>query len=401
MKLRYLIYVLCFSLGFVLAGCVDDSYPGTIDLDVEVDDSTPQPVWMSIGRNSNDFALRGTGTLDDIIEFQEKEVYVYAFSKEANMSFSTLGTENKLICLVDATLDEPASKLGRKAYLDNKTGYLQWVSGAEPIYYPHGDNSGLIYNFFAFYLDDLKVTNNDIHRNDDNIVIDVEIDGSNDLMSSKAMPTEKQLERLEEDDRILAMYRSYSYMTARKHGIQPNFIFKHHLVKLDFNFVSGYTPGQVKEVLVEKVEVVSKYKGEFVVADKRVESDLRVDFNPDLKKNLVLTESDGSPFVPFIVYTGGDKDEIGEGIRPGGSLLVADDTEYEIIVTMSERKIADGVSYTNSKKVSLSKGRFEPGNEYLITLHVFGMMDIKVTAELGDWNYGGGVDYDEEFRPNH
>ena len=68
---------------------------------------------------------------------------------------------------------------------------------------------------------------------------------------------------------------------------------------------------------------------------------------------------------------------------------------------MSERKIADGVSYTNSKKISLSKGRFEPGNEYLITLHVFGMMDIQVTAELGDWNYGGGVDYDEEYRPNH
>ena len=50
---------------------------------------------------------------------------------------------------------------------------------------------------------------------------------------------------------------------------------------------------------------------------------------------------------------------------------------------------------TSSEETS----EFEAGHEYLITLTVYGKMDVKVGAEMIEWGTGGDYVADTEFKP--
>ena len=396
MSRRLLIWATGILSGIMLAGCTDDSYRGTVDIDLVIERDIPHEVRMTIGQPADIVdGTKGSGVIADVSGFQGKPFYVYAFNKDGLTTLNTTSVQDSIRCLVDGSLDKPESLMGREALWNPNTEYVEWASGDGPIYYPMGDGSGLIYNFFAYYLDDMTVEESDFRRTENSVTIDIEIDGSQDIMSSKAEPTADQLAAIkDEKERVYRKYCSYSYYTAL-HGLHPNFVFKHHLVKFDFKLVPGGVSGATKNVNVEKIELVSKYKGAFTVADNNEVSGLGIQFYDD-RKALELKEADGSDFIHRVITTFDGGSSVDGTIDDMGSLLVAPDVEYEMLITLSEEDEGNNVTHdpypiVRSITMGTEEARqfFSAGNEYLITITVYGKMDVKVNTDILKWDEGG------------
>lgn len=409
---RIVIYVLGSLLCLMQMGCLDDSYTGTVFVKDYIDNTIPHEVRITIGGSNelsifNKYSTKGSGVIEDLSKFSGRDFYVYAFNQDILTDYSVRNEDDSLRCLIDGSFDIPGSLAGRKASFDNYTENVDWVDSDVPIYYPMYENEGHIYDFFAYYIDDIQLTNEQIHRNSYSVTLDIEIDGSQDIMSAKAMPTEKQLASIKDErERLYQEKHSYSYYTASR-NLHPNFEFYHQLVKLDFKLIPGGTPGTTKDVTVHKIEVESRYKGSFNVADKYDASNMGITFSNE-KTRFTLAEKDGSEFIPRVISTVNKHGVSTVGvIEDMGSFLVAPDREYFLHVYLSEEQ-PDFTLPIKENELHIFQGTdksnpipFVAGQKYLITLTVYGQMDIRVAAELGDWGDGGDAEYnpDEELRP--
>ena len=389
------------------AGCLDDSYTGTVFVEEEMEEGALHEIRMTIGGAAQ---TRGSGVIGDVSSFAGKDFYVYAFNRDTKTDYSTVSATDSLRCLVDGSYDDPESLMGRRAYWNPATEVVEWGVGESPIYYPMGENEGHDFDFFAYYLDNIEPANEDIIRSNDDIKINIEIDGSQDLMSAKAKPTKAQLEDILDKQGEVAMLlqreHCYSYYTA-SHNLNPNFDFIHHLVKLDFKLVPGGTPGMTKDVTVEKIEIRTKHKATFTVADKYDDNRLGLKFQEDTTR-LALKERDGSEYKPRLISTVNKVGAVTDGIVDDlGSLLVAPDVEYYLYIVLGEVQ-GDRVLESKENEKVIYQGteedkiEFTAGNEYLITLTIYGQMDVRVSADIGEWDKGGDYeyDYDDDMRPN-
>lgn len=417
MKRRTVISIIA-AAGLLLSGCYKGSYEGIENREEEVDNTPLLPVWITLGdmplAEEDDpqrlHASKGTGLVGDLESFSEKTFHVYAFNQDVTTEFGPTHEEDGLSCLVDGTIDAPGTKAGRLARWDRTEQRVKWVNGGD-IYWPRVTGQGYIYDFFAYYIDDIELTEEDYHRGSESLVLDIEIDGSQDVMSSRAVTPEDKLLAIcpDEKDRIYLQHYCYSYYSALN-NVQPEFIFKHHLVKLDFKLVPGGTPGMTKDVKVEKIEVLSRNKAEFTVADKNRGATLGLHFPEEYEPvRLPLKEADGSEFVQRTMSTFDGMNVKDGTIEDLGSFLVAPGDEYYLYVTLGEiqKTMVGGEEHEvilDSKENDLhiyqgtkdDKIPFEAGNEYLITLTIYGQMDIRVATQLGEWGEGGDYDYDHD-----
>lgn len=396
------------ALWCLLPGCVDDSYRGTFDVNDDELDTPPLPVWLMLGEPtdimSDPLRSKGTGLIGGAESFSDKNFYVYAFNQDYFTSMKSTSKDEPLRCLIDGSVDDPETLAGRAAIWSSTYERVAWVNG-DDLYWPDGNNQGQRFDFFAYYVDDMVLTNDNYHRNDDEVIIDVEIDGSQDIMSSKAStPVEDLVEKFpEQEDREDIQRYCYSYYTAFN-GIHPEFVFKHHLVKLDFEVVPGETVGKTKQVTINKVEIRSKYKASFIVADSNDPSKVGLYFEDEYKR-LPLAEADGSPFKEgYVVETLPVMNTTPERMTLGGSLLVAPGTQYSLYLSLSE--VHDGIPLEpHETEVTLYQGSktdptpFAAGNEYTVTMTVFGMMDVNVSTHLEKWDEGGDSETGTDQRP--
>lgn len=415
-------------------GCVDDSYRGVIDVDLSVDNEVPVVVTMKIGEpddivgeSSSAPASKGTGTVTGKHDLLGKTIHIYAFNQELQTDFTVKAAADTINCLIDASLDNPDSKMGRESVYDPESSSVSdliWKNEATaPVYYPNGDYSGNNYDFFAYYVDGLELSEDQFDRQEDRIVIrGIEIDGSRDIMTSKAAPTTEQIKTIE----ALKLskpswdlnYYGYNSANNTTYPIAPSFVFTHHLTRLRFKLVAGKVAGAENEVTVESIIVNSPNKGDFTVAVKGDDGNLGfVDgFYPGFETGLALTEADGSEYVPRTL-----KISSGTEVDDMGCLLIAPGKhDYTMTIVLSEKNpdgtplppapplekiltLGDPNNSEDPKRPELDPSRkpFKAGYEYLITMTVYGQMDVRLSATVGEWGNGGNIDYDhdEAMRP--
>jgi hypothetical protein len=124
-----------------------------------------------------------------------------------------------------------------------------------------------------------------------------------------------------------------------------------------------------------------------------------------------LKEEDGSQLGETVINTLpiANSDELGEDL--GGYLLIAPSVNgYWIEMDMSEIRDLGGpneqqlsrMKYTTFiyRGLKESPDPFEPGNEYTVTLHVYGREDVRVNIEVEKWKPGGYIIPDTEDKPN-
>lgn len=399
--------ILCFLFCILISGCTDDSYRGMYDFYYSGYRSSQMPVWIRIGE-STDIIAKGSGIIDSADGFEDKDFYVYAFNKERWTSYGIKGKDDQLNTLIDGSIDKEGSVMGRRAGWNRVNEKVIWKDG-EDVYWPISEGWIYRYDFFAYYLDDMAVTEKDYIRTETGISVAVEIDGNQDVMSSKAAPSEKKLEELfpeQKDREAYKEYYCYSYQSALL-GLHPEFIFNHNLAKICFSIKPGVTPGKVNKVTLSDVEIESMYKGIFTIASQS--RPLGIDFDKSQIKTFTLTEEDGQPLNDYVVRTLRSSGSA-ETIEVGSYLLLAPTDEgYWVHLTMSEVRDEGGPEEDHLSEMTYSTyitmgtkekpEKFEAGSEYTVTLNVYGREDVRVNVEVGEWADGGYVIPDTEPKP--
>lgn len=250
-------------------------------------------------------------------------------------------------------------------------------------------------------------------------VVDIEIDGSQDIMAGKAEPSADEVAKLGNYAENL-----YSAYAARK-GVQPNITFNHLLTRFTFEVRAGSKAtaglpagGNTDAVKVTGVSVDSKTTGTLTVAytgATKESADLLTftgDASPLTLKQRSTTAADNNEALvalePVSLTWTDDAATIGDVLKIGEALLVAPgETEYPLTIALSQdvlQKVGDPkVTMPLEQKATIKMAagqKFEPGKSYKVTITVYGLEDIRVTATLVPWADGGSIDIDDDRNPN-
>lgn len=436
---------LCMLL---LCGCSRGTYVGELPEDDDAPLTENIPIVLGFGVSSFDILTRGSGAVESgtNLEFwKNAKFYVYAFNKNVETDLSVRWSEaNEDICLLDANrLSEDggqSSSHGKevRVKVDNSNlmpFFPDDKTGSQDIYY-NMKHTDWPYNFFAYYLDDLDLTQLQCVREKNRIYYDVELDGRRDFMSSVANPKLQEDKYANNPYKQKIMDRAYSAYSA-SHGLNPVFSFQHHLVRLRFVICrpeeGGSIPSINESLVVKKVSVKSKVRGRFTVAVNDIDADdagkphVGLSFNREdyaseeayansedylylLKKNGEEIGSDGWCRVidckKYSELSAEDKKKpsfLGkedENDNSGASLLLAPATTYSARIFLDEDKSSDpGHGFVDVDLEPGGGAGFVAGGAYVIYLTINSLSDIKPNVEIGEWTPGGEtiLDPDGEF----
>lgn len=386
---------------------------------------------IRLGVASSKVQTRGTGTVGGMTDAENvwagQTLWVYMLQKgsmelavyKSPAVGSTAAAESKVF-------DNKEFKAPNTA--DNTKSGLATTADGTIAYYPVSGR----YDFWGYRVDDAAVggkpTVKIVNDNGDEVaadqatkrVVDIEIDGSQDIMAGKAVPSTDEVT-------ALGGYADnfYSAYAARK-GVQPNITFNHLLTRFTFEVRAGSKAtaglpagGNTDAVKVTGVSVNSKTTGTLTVAytgETKAAADLLTftgDASPLTLKQRSTTAADNNEALvalePVTLTWTDDAATIGDVLKVGEALLVAPgETEYPLTIALSQdvlQKVGDPkVTMPLEQKATIKMDgtkKFEPGKSYKVTITVYGLEDIRVTATLVPWADGGSIDIDDDRDPNN
>lgn len=390
-----------------------------------------QQIKIGMGVQAN-VATRGTGTVGAVGEkdntWAKQTVNVYMLNK-GTLDVAMFGTDPIYENTVLTTPTDNAS--GIASELDEH-GVAQYK------YYP---TTKTAFDFWGYRLDDADVTaagDQDgsataaaiksghfvPYTSEDSLLIGFQIDGTQDIMAGKAVPTEEEMNKCGGEENI------YSAFAARRY-VQPNIKFEHLLSRLNFQVLAGAesTTDANTGVKVTGITVKSKATGKLVIAYKgeaafeNVSDQLIVDKYENqeteaaLYKDLVVKQrTAGAPLTDKLVDLDPVTPKWNNGMalatQVGEALLAIPADKYDITINLQQKVQVKGdksspvdpddfqtkdYTYTAELKntVNPEKG-FEPGYSYNVTITVYGLSEIKITTTLIPWKDGGNIEMNPE-----
>lgn len=390
-----------------------------------------QQIKIGMGVQAN-VATRGTGTVGAVGEkentWAKQTVNVYMLNK-GTLDLAMFGEDP---IYENTVLTTPADNASGIATELDEHGVAQYK------YYP---TTKTAFDFWGYRLDDANdttATDQDgsataaaIKSNKfvpyisgDSLLIGFKIDGTQDIMAGKAVPTDEEITKCGGADNI------YSAFAARR-DVQPNIKFEHLLSRLNFQVLAGAesTTDDNTGVKVTGITVKSKATGKLVIAYKgtaafeNVSDQLIVDKyeNPEteaaLYKDLVVKQRTlGAPLTQNLEALEPVTPKWNNGMalatQVGEALLAIPADKYDITINLQQKVQVKGdknspvdpddfqtkdYTYTAELKntVNPEKG-FEPGYSYNVTITVYGLSEIKITTTLIPWKDGGNIEMNPE-----
>lgn len=391
-----------------------------------------QKIKIGMGVQAN-VATRGTGTVGAVGEkentWAKQTVNVYMLNK-GTLDLAKFGEDP---IYENTVLTTPA---------DNASGIAtELVEGVPQYkYYP---TTKTAFDFWGYRLDDADATtaadqegsataaaiksNKFVpYTSGDSLLIGFNIDGTQDIMAGKAVPTEEEITKCGGEDNI------YSAFAARR-DVQPNIKFDHLLSRLNFQVLAGAesTTDANTGVKVTGITVKSKATGKLVIAYQGAETtfanvsdQLIVDKYADevkeaaLYKDLVVKQRAASStsltdnLVDLEPVTPKWNNGMAMATQVGEALLAIPADKYEITINLKQKVQVKGdkghptdpddfqekeYTYTADLKntVNPEKG-FEPGYSYNVTITVYGLSEIQITTTLIPWKDGGNIEMNPE-----
>ena len=293
------------------------------------------------------------------------------------------------------------------------------VTAAETGHYYYYPTVGM-FDFYGYHVDDAAGTTPTPQTAGDSIVLDVTIDGSQDLMVAKAdYKADSAAVAANPSDWYAKSYK-YSAYAARR-GVQPTLKFNHLLTQLQFNVINK---GDVIRMWVDSIGVTSKNEAEMVVAGKNhgnikwtgTKEMLYVKNDYDdadrvldsLAKVPLFTEENGNATIKtektkignLLVAASNYQENITE--YKGHIILLQDlkvtdkDAQGNVISVGRQEVIKDTVTFTIKLPETASSPKFLAQHAYTVNITVYGLKMIEVTAELTRWENGGSFDITPE-----
>ena len=396
MKKLY-VYVALAAMG-VMAACSknDNVDPQGNGGNTVIDDNSPVAVELGVRGLDADVSVvsKAQGSINTAWNGKQK-LYVYAIDR-SDATFAN----TPLIDNVSAM--SPAS---------GNTGTLNLVDGDGEYFYFQGST---VYDFYGYYVDDAVEGTPTPSRDGGTITLPITITGAQDIMLAKADPAVDIEASNDPNKGQVTSETAYSAFAARR-GVQPTLEFQHQLARFTFNIVPGSASGDL--VTVTAIELQSNTTGTLQIAPA-VEVGQPTILNQATLAYLSLANeaegTQGANNLPYNVpeYTGADQ----EALKVGESLMVMPgQTSYNLRVSMTqdgnvdtdlpvnalETVIAATNVDTNNDGTVDGVATFEAGKTYEITIKVYGMERIEVSATLKAWEDGGSVviDPDQDMIP--
>lgn len=390
-----------------------------------------QQIKIGMGVQAN-VATRGTGTVGAVgaenNTWAKQTVNVYMLNK-GTLDVAKFGEDPIYENTVLTTPTDNASGIASE---------LDEHGAAQYKYYP---TTKTAFDFWGYRLDDAnKTTAEDQagsataaainsgrfvpYTSEDSLLIGFQIDGTQDIMAGKAVPTEEEMNKCGGEENI------YSAFAARR-DVQPNIKFEHLLSRLNFQVLAGAksTTDNNTGVKVTGITVKSKATGKLVIAYKgaaafeNVSDQLIVDKyeNPEteaaLYKDLVVKQrTTGAALTDNLVDLEPVTPKWNNGMalatQVGEALLAIPADKYDITINLQQKVQVKGnknspvdpddfqtkdYTYTAELKntVNPDKG-FEPGYSYNVTITVYGLSEIQITTTLIPWKDGGNIEMNPE-----
>lgn len=394
-----------------------------------------QKIKIGMGVQAN-VATRGTGTVGAVGEkentWAKQTVNVYMLNK-GTLDLAMFGTTDPKPIYDNTVLTTPADNASGIASELDENGVAQYK------YYP---TTNTAFDFWGYRLDDankatgiedqegtdskVAVTSGQFvpYTSGDSLLIGFKIDGTQDIMAGKAVPTEEEITKCGGENNI------YSAFAARRE-VQPNIKFEHLLSRLNFQVLDGKkteTTDPDKAVKVTGITVKSKATGKLVIAYKgaaafeNVSDQLIVDKDADTEKDAALLKelevkqrADGAPLTQNLEALEPVTPKWNNGMamatQVGEALLAIPADKYEITINLKQKVQVKGdklnpqegdfeekpYTYTADLKntVNPEKG-FESGYSYNVTITVYGLSEIVITTTLTPWKDGGNIEMNPE-----
>lgn len=386
---------------------------------------------IRLGVASSKVQTRGTGTVGGMTDTENvwagQTLWVYMLQKGSmDLAYYKSPAVGTTAAAETEVFNNKKFKAPNTA--DNTKSGLATTADGTIAYYPVSDN----YDFWGYRVDDAAVGGDPVVKTVDDTgaeveanvatkrVVDIKIDGSQDIMAGKAVPSADEVTKL-------GGYAEnfYSAYAARK-GVQPNITFNHLLTRFTFEVRAGSKAtaglpagGNTEAVKVTGVSVNSKTTGTLTVAytgATKEAADLLTftgDASPlKLQQRSATAVDNNDPLValePVSLTWTDENAAMGDVLKIGEALLVAPgETEYPLTIALSQdvlQKVGEAkVTMPLEQKATIKMDgtkTFEPGKSYKVTITVYGLEDIRVTATLVPWADGGSIDIDDDRDPNN
>ena len=372
---KFLFFATTFAI--LLSGCTKSN----VNDDV-LDDGTPVPVRFSAVSMTSSVSTKSTGAVGTIgnNQWNEQDLYIYGYDRTVS-DFTT----EPFINNVKATA--PGGTASGAIEVLNAS-----VDPAEPFYYVAKNR----YDFYGYHVDD-AATGEPV-REAARVYVPFEINGAQDLLIAKA----DQQADIVKVGASITENNAYSAYAARR-NVHPTLKFQHQLARFTFEIVAGSASGS--NVNVDYITVDSKYKGNLVVVgDARGIADFTEDVT-SFKLQEINAEGNAQDLTSVkpnaYVETRDNPKQIGESI-----MVIPGEAAYTLKLKTSQ----DGVSTDiPEQEWQIEIGNvvgapedavaFEAGYSYKITIVIYGLEEVKITAELEDWKEGGNATLDEDDIP--
>ena len=441
-KNRALVWAALLAIGLTaLVGC-SKSYPG-VHYD-EMDGSMigsqetfdSVPILLTFNAPELNFATRGLGPIDQSYPRWAKEqvrFYVFAFQapnfaapNASRIDYRVTHAQDANMCLVDGTAENAighgkAVRLSNTGDNDLLDGSLTW---AGDVCYYNNEHQDYKYHFFAYNIDDARLLTNTVQRTKDSITLELEVDGTQDLIYSVARPayTEDELEHMSGEDFKSIFEKgidNYVYSTMLGHrNIHPNFRMKHSMVRFNFNMKQG--DNAAENIYIEDIILYATHRGRFTVAHQdttrlgfiamgdtvayhlpeRIETgdeDRSYSFTP-----VIGPEAEG--FVNQYSFALTDEDRI----PVGTDILLPPQLDYKLQLKCKQvERLEDGSEgreflfspiYTLSSPTKAQGETFKPGCLYTVNITVYGLQPITLQASNLHWEaYKDTIIVDDEM----
>lgn len=385
---------------------------------------------IRLGVASSKVQTRGTGTVGGMTEDENKwagqTLWVYMLQKGSmELGYYKTPADAAGAAVGTAVFDNKEFKAPNTA--ESTVSGLATTADGTIAYYPVSGN----YDFWGYRVDDAVAGTPDVKLVDDTDtettadlatkrVVAIEIDGSQDIMAGKATPSADEVTKLGNYGQNF-----YSAYAARK-GVQPNITFNHLLTRFTFEVRAGSkatagagASGNTEAVRVQGVSVESLTDGKLTVAYKgetKEAADLLTftgDASPLTLKQRAAGADNNAPLVNLeevaLTWPADANATVGDVLPVGEALLVAPgQTEYPLTIALAQ-KVKKNTTAADKEDMALEQKatikidgtqKFEPGKSYKVTITVYGLEEIEVTATLVPWQDGGSIDIDDDRNPN-
>lgn len=394
------------------------------------DDQNVSEQQIRLGVASSKVQTRGTGTVGGMTEDENKwagqTLWVYMLQKGSmELGYYKTPADAAGAAVGTAVFDNKEFKAPNTA--ESTVSGLATTADGTIAYYPVSGN----YDFWGYRVDDAVAGTPDVKLVDDTDnevaadqatkrVVDIVINGSQDIMAGKATPSADEVTKLGNyGDNF------YSAYAARK-GVQPNITFNHLLTRFTFEVRAGSkatagagASGNTEAVRVQGVSVESLTDGKLTVAYKgetKEAADLLTftgDASPLTLKQRAAGADNNVPLVDLeevaLTWPADANATVGDVLPVGEALLVAPgQTEYPLTIALAQ-KVKKNTTAADKEDMALEQKatikidgtqKFEPGKSYKVTITVYGLEEIEVTATLVPWQDGGSIDIDDDRNPN-